>query len=85
MTLGQIVHLRIYFNAKDRAKIGVASAAAGSCTSKCETEKARDWGRDGEVPVERRAGQALLKPHGPPLASLATPAAPSGRSEPDCG
>ncbi len=43
MTLGQIVHLRIYFNAKDRAKIGVASAAAGSCTSKCETEKVRDW------------------------------------------
>ena len=41
-----IVPLRIYFNAKGRAKIAVALGRGKKLHDKRETEKARDWNRD---------------------------------------
>jgi SsrA-binding protein len=41
-----IVPLRIYFNAKGRAKIAIALGRGKKLHDKRETEKARDWSRD---------------------------------------
>ncbi len=41
-----IVPLRIYFNAKGRAKIAIALGRGKKLHDKRETEKARDWNRD---------------------------------------
>jgi len=41
-----IVPLRIYFNAKGRAKIAIALARGKKLHDKRESEKARDWSRD---------------------------------------
>lgn len=41
-----IVPLRIYFNAKGRAKIAIALARGKRLRDKRESEKARDWSRD---------------------------------------
>ena len=41
-----IVPLRIYFNAKGRAKIVIALGRGKKLHDKRETEKARDWSRD---------------------------------------
>jgi SsrA-binding protein len=41
-----IVPLRIYFNAKGRAKIAIALGRGKKLHDKRDTEKARDWNRD---------------------------------------
>jgi SsrA-binding protein len=41
-----IVPLRIYFNAKGRAKVALALGRGKKLHDKRETEKARDWNRD---------------------------------------
>jgi SsrA-binding protein len=41
-----IVPLKIYFNAKGRAKVELALARGKKLHDKRETEKARDWGRE---------------------------------------
>ena len=41
-----IVPLRIYFNAKGRAKIVIALGRGKKLHDKRESEKARDWNRD---------------------------------------
>jgi SsrA-binding protein len=41
-----IVPLRIYFNAKGRAKIAIALGRGKKLHDKRETEKSRDWSRD---------------------------------------
>ena len=41
-----IVPLRIYFNAKGRAKVAIALARGKQLHDKREAEKTRDWNRD---------------------------------------
>jgi SsrA-binding protein len=41
-----IVPLRIYFNAKGRAKVAIALARGKQLHDKREAEKQRDWNRD---------------------------------------
>jgi SsrA-binding protein len=49
-----IVPLRIYFNAKGRAKVAIALGRGKKLHDKRETEKARDWNRDkGRLMRER--------------------------------
>jgi SsrA-binding protein len=49
-----IVPLRVYFNAKGRAKVAIALGRGKKLHDKRETEKARDWNRDkGRLMRER--------------------------------
>ena len=56
-----IVPLRIYFNAKGRAKIAIALGRGKKLHDKRETEKARDWNRDKSRLMRERGGRVALQ------------------------
>jgi SsrA-binding protein len=65
-----IVPLRLYFNAKGRAKIAIALGRGKKLHDKRDSEKARDWNRHKSRLMRdrglRREGFAISGDPGPP-------------------